>query len=152
MMIYALILIVAFGLVLLINKKKNPKTNHPIKSENINHIKLNRQKITWFMNGKSGKGELDVSQGLQVFDDAGNIVLDTNDDIPKILGILSFDTADGSITVNGKAWALMVEMPKAYKTIRKHGDKEYTPTVIIDGDKISWSECVNGGSMLYGVY
>ena len=98
------------------------------------------------------KGE-DMPQGLQVFDEHGNITIDVTDRLTQVIGIIRITSPVGSIDVDVDG------NRKLFYTISKsHSlwiDGEY---IMIDGHKICWDFSrvtplvANGGiEVVYGV-
>lgn len=93
-----------------------------------------------------------MTQGLQVFDDNGNITLDLTKQMPRIVGEMALN-GDGEITStsigypNNKLWYFIVS------NISPADDINDTPFLRIDnnGTKISWGNQV-GTRIRYGIY
>lgn len=92
-----------------------------------------------------------MAQGLQVFDEQGNVKLDTNKQFPRIVGQITLN-GDGSITnadvgyPNNKLWYMIISNISPAVNINK------TPVIRIweDGTKIMWQNQV-GTVIRYGV-
>ena len=98
-----------------------------------------------------------MPQGLQVWDAAGNLILDTSVDVGRVIGTLPVNANSAGfqdITVlnaGEKLWAVLmavgangqnkiwVEVPGAAQTDN------------VNGTRIRWN-VVNAGTILYGVY
>ena len=108
---------------------------------------------------KSKKEGADVPQGLQVFDEKGNITLDLTDRLTKVLGTIEANGSNVSIhdkrILNNDVWFCLYYM---------HCDVKYPtrkvapiiPTIYADGEYI---KCEYSGSgykanvkYIYGVY
>ena len=111
---------------------------------------------------KSKKEGADVPQGLQVFDGKGNTVIDTSDNLCRILGSQPLSGSNGSITVDigdtsCKLWACYFSSSSSSTLVPLK--------VVINGNKITWTyegtpSSTNGvvttwtkaGVLLYGSY
>lgn len=95
-----------------------------------------------------------MASGLQLFDSAGAIVLDTNDSITRILG-----TVQTSRNVNGSLTADF-DQGRPFFMYLSRGASGYTvlPDVSISGRTLSWSYSGKNQSnttdafILYGLY
>ena len=93
-----------------------------------------------------------MAQGLQVFDEQGNITLDLNKKFPRIVGNLILN-GNGNITnvslgyPNNKLWYFIVS------NVSPSSNIEAVPFLRIDenGSKISWGNMV-GTQIRYGIY
>ena len=112
--------------------------------------------VYWFdENGNRAKGVAKMAQGLQVFDEKGNCIVDLNSNVAKVIGRFTTQGTSGTLTVEGgKPWAMLLQSPEAYDVIRKHGQKEHMPSVHVLADgTIKWNDCVAKQSVIiYGVY
>ena len=111
---------------------------------------------------KSKKEGADVPQGLQVFDEKGNTVIDISDNLCRILGSQPLSGSNGSITVDigdtsCKLWACYFSSSSSSTLVPLK--------VVINGNKITWTyestpSSTNGvvttwakaGVLLYGSY
>lgn len=90
---------------------------------------------------KRKKGEKEVPQGLQVFDEDGNMIVDVTDRLSKYLG--KFDTGfeDGSITndmlTEGNLWIVFVGYQ--YSSHEVWNDELHPPTFTVNGSVLSWT-------------
>lgn len=93
-----------------------------------------------------------MPQGLQCWDAAGNLTLDTNDRITRIIGYADARHA-GSVSIalqqGNQAFALF--SPGAGGIIR-NGDNAKTPTISISGGSVWWSASDIDGTIIYGVF
>lgn len=112
--------------------------------------------VYWFDgNGNRVKGVAKMAQGLQVFDEKGNCIVDLNSNVAKVIGRFTTQGTSGTLTVEGgKPWAMLLQSPEAYDVIRKHGQKEHQPSVqVLTDGTIKWADCVAKQSVIvYGVY
>ena len=110
--------------------------------------------VYWYENGEKEEGVAKMSaQGLQVFDQNGNLYLDVTDRVAKAIGIHNITTESGSLTItDGKPWFCMINTPAGYDNWGHGNYTEYSPRVWISDDKICWEKCKDGGSFYYGKY
>lgn len=92
-----------------------------------------------------------MPQGLQVFDENGNTILDTNDKVARFHGSVNIGSAAGSITVNSLTqgdvfYIVMCSSPSFWDR----------PIFSLSGNTISWTESSSGFSgqtvLYYGTY
>lgn len=112
--------------------------------------------VYWFdESGNKVEGVVKMAQGLQVFDEKGNCIVDLNSNVAKVIGRFVTQGTSGTLTVEGgKPWAMLLQSPEAYDVIREHGDKEHRPSVhVLTDGTIKWDDCVAKQSVIiYGVY
>lgn len=122
------------------NKGVSVETYEPDKE-----IKETIEEITYIKDGKTGKGTMKrMTQGLQVFDENGNIIVDLTTRLPKILGEVPLISGIGEIVdkrLEGmKAWVCFKRNTK--KTIGEdfmiYEVDSCVPYVKRDGNKLSW--------------
>ena len=88
------------------------------------------------------KGAEEVPQGLQVFDENGNVVVDTSERITKYLGSFTVPTDADSGTVanseigDGDLWYAMVIDSSTPGSVPTGGDVIYSYPVITKGDGV----------------
>lgn len=93
-----------------------------------------------------------MGQGLQVFDGAGNLTLDTKDRLAKVLGTISV-SSNGSITVpllTGNQPFILVYSPNSSLTNTSQSE----PIVTISGSTITWTyqSGIVPVEIIYGIY
>lgn len=98
------------------------------------------------------RGRYKVPQGLQVWDENGNIILDTDDMLGKVLGVRAINAASGSITD-----ARLTEGQPFYAFYTSEPAQwfgEGPMRVSISGSTISWSAWSRFSSafLAYGVF
>lgn len=93
-----------------------------------------------------------MSAGLQVFDERGNIILDSSTNTTIFLGEVHAGTSSGSITdeaINNKdVWIVgyaPVFSTDSFQTV-------YQPKVTQEGNTISWTTPYYDFTFIYGVY
>lgn len=102
-----------------------------------------------------------VPQGLQTFNENGDMVINVTNRVQKYLGVIqchqnqNSGEVQNSYLTEGDLWYLI--LPDDYPTINLSGNKEFSysvPTVSQNGDKILWSFTQNhiGCKILYGVF
>ena len=95
--------------------------------------------VTIYKDGVPMKGwAKEMPQGLQVFDENGNIVVDVTDRLTKILGSFETHGKDGSITddrLEGMDYWVMLEFYRIGKTSFDYG----WPLITRLGNTISWA-------------
>ena len=94
-----------------------------------------------------------MPQGLQVWDAAGNLILDLTDRLGRLLGIATLtNPTDGNITdagfASGTPWFVCLPIS---------GGAVSTPQVGVAGNVISWDFIAGGNyatnyKLIYGVY
>lgn len=88
------------------------------------------------------KGEKEVPQGLQVFDENGNVVVDITERITKYLGSFTVPTDADSGTItnseigDGDLWYAMVIDSSTPSSVPTGGDVIYSYPVITKGDGV----------------
>lgn len=95
-----------------------------------------------------------MTVGIRIRDKNGNIVLDFNDRITRVLGSLTTTTVNGSVSIpalaGGTPW-YYINAPQQFNQTFQ------VPDVTIDNNGISWSYRLNnktnvGVSLIYGLY
>jgi hypothetical protein len=92
-----------------------------------------------------------MPQGLQTWNSAGDLTLDTNYDVGRVLGITSITSSAGSVTDAG----LTTGRPFWWYMKDDGGSFSTQPDISVSGSTLSWSWPSGGGSngrILYGVY
>jgi hypothetical protein len=94
-----------------------------------------------------------MASGLRVWDNVGNLLIDTSTRMGRVLGQISTGTADGSVTSAGFATGAPF-----YAIVPKSGSPAAinTPNITITGNTMSWSfsgvPSPQDSLVLYGVY
>lgn len=148
-------------------KKEKPPIEKPIDTEDTTeHIVVKplpaEQKVYWVKDGKKEWGiAKHMPQGLQVFDENGNCILDITDRITKYCGSVEVNGTSGSLTNEilreGELWYVFKDIVRpqgkqALKNIVYIG-----PVVEKKGNVLTWTysskpeQCLRG-TILYGVY
>ena len=102
-----------------------------------------------------------MPQGLQTFNENGEILLDASDRVQKYLGVaLCPENVNSGVVQNpyleeGELWYLII--PDSYPTLNLEGNAQFSysvPTVTKEGDKLLWFFTTNhvGCRILYGVF
>lgn len=171
-MIEGILIVLVLGIVLFTIKRRNGKSSKTAYSQGIkNAVSQDDNEETsdsetvsvpaefpvyWFdRNGNRVKGVAKMAQGLQVFDEKGNCIVDLNSNVAKVIGRFTTEGTSGTLKVEGgKPWAMLLQSPEAYDAIRKHGDTEHMPYVrVLTDGTIKWGDCVAKQSVIiYGVY
>lgn len=145
-------------------KKEKPPIEPPIKKEEQKEVIVKplptEQKVYWLKDGKKEWGRMKyMPQGLQVFDEQGNCVLDVTDRLTKILGTVRANKANGNIqndkmsTSNG--WAIFISDSKDLYVEQLWHE---TPTVKVYDGGVKWEYKITGeelkfdGLIIYGLY
>ena len=182
---YAIILIIVISIAFFIarkGKKKKQKSNDIInvdsensesqqnptvtlKSDNVVvNIHSDKFKVYWFEGGKKREGTAMTKNGLQVFDEDGDCILDLTDRLTKYCGVYTIPTTDGSFIdenlKNGEFWFMTVCLTNYLniKGINGHNFVDFMPEITREGTKVSWkykegSESHRPGqTIIYGVY
>nr|DAE53983.1 MAG TPA: hypothetical protein [Bacteriophage sp.] len=113
--------------------------------------------------GARTEGTLKMTQGLQVYDANGNIILDVTDRITKYLGAILINQTDGSITdarVNeGDLWYLYLYARSHQSGMTNGTYYNYGPTLTKGDGVINYAYPSSASSnekmtvyVLYGVY
>jgi hypothetical protein len=94
-----------------------------------------------------------MPQGIQVWDDAGNLILDTSTRAGGFLG--SITVASGAPYSGSITEPLLAEGTPFY--FLQSSDGDYQPTVTISGTTLTWQKNATynpywSGSIYYGVY
>lgn len=109
------------------------------------------------------KGEKEVPQGLQVFDENGNVVVDITDRLTKVLGTASIrpTTTAGTITnalinSNTTLWYVIANVEYSASTTSINADLEL-PVLTQTNGGVHWEYVNNsnykaGIDIIYGVY
>lgn len=177
-LIYALIIA---GAIYLLTSRKKKKPN-PIKTEEkpnpipaeeepkedtTEHIVVKplptEKRIYWTKDGKKGWGRIKhMPQGLQVFDESGNCVLDITDRITKYCGSFKVNGTSGSLTNEilreGELWYVFKDITEPKDSKPKISNIVYVgPVIEKRGNRLTWTysnppdQCLHG-TILYGVY
>lgn len=103
------------------------------------------QKVYWIKDGKKEWGIAKyMPQGLQVFDENGNCVLDVTDRLMKILGVVELKETSGEVTDNRlegqEMWVSIVrETDSTAKTFEMYETDSFSPHVERKGNTIVWT-------------
>jgi biopolymer transport protein ExbD len=170
-MYYALIVVVIIGVVVYACLKKKrgdiekPQEKKPDDSENHTEITV---KVPTESKGyivKDGiKKEVTIKympQGLQVFDENGNVVVNVTDRLVKYLGVVQINGTNGSITndelSDGDLWYYPLNIKTPPPTPSIHTEY-HMPTITKNGKNILWDYGSYPADkrlsmvLLYGVY
>ena len=179
-LIYALI--VAGIIYLLTGRKKKKKKPSPIKTEEkpspikpeekpkedtTEHIIVKplptEEKVYWTKDNKKEWGRIKhMPQGLQVFDESGNCVLDITDRITKYCGSFKVNGTSGSLTNEvlreGELWYVFKDIAEPKGSKPAISNIVYVgPVIEKRGNRLTWTysnpsdQCLHG-TILYGVY
>ena len=155
---YVLIVVILAVIVYMLTRKKKekPPTESPIekqkeekkkeKKEVIVKTVPTEQKVYWIKDGKTEWGRMKyMPQGLQVFDEKGNCVLDITDTLTSIVGEITCDKTNGKLYVEGlngrDIW--LIEKDSEIFDSNNFADEmnlnyPVFPIVRVDGDYIVW--------------
>lgn len=176
-LIYALIVA---GIIYLLTGRKKKKKPSPIKPEEKpspikpeeepkeeEHITVKplpkEKRIYWTKDGKKGWGRIKhMPQGLQVFDENGNCVLDITDRITKYCGSFKVNGTSGSLTNEilreGELWYVFKDIAEPKDSKPAISNIVYVgPVIEKRGNRLTWTysnppeQCLHG-TILYGVY
>nr|DAZ15045.1 MAG TPA: hypothetical protein [Caudoviricetes sp.] len=102
-MLYALMIAIISVMVLICkSRKKADGDNKPTCVLPSEPIRIKQKlPVYWYAGGKKKEGVAEMAQGLQVFDDNENCILDVTDRLCRLLGSHATGTAQGSFTVTG---------------------------------------------------
>ena len=96
-----------------------------------------------------------MGRGIQIFNENGELVVDMNTRISKILGTVTVGEKDGSLTdkrlLDGKMWSQIESVtPKIGKEFFSFGGLKITAS----GSKLSWEHIKSNSSFVfsYGIY
>lgn len=165
---YVLIVVILAVIAYLLTRKKKekPLTKQPIEEQKEDKKEVivkplpTEQKVYWIKDDKKEWGiAKNMPQGLQVFDEQGNCVLDVTDRLTKILGTVRANKANGNIqndkmsTSNG--WAIFISDSKDLYVEQLWHE---TPTVKVYDGGVKWEYKITGeelkfdGLIIYGLY
>lgn len=107
--------------------------------------------VYWYEDDKKKKGVVKMAQGLQVFDDNENCILDVTDRLCRLLGSHATGVQEGSFTVTGLAGNKLFAFLVGTKT---------PCDLTISGGRISWryadfalaANMPPNGVIIYGSY
>lgn len=123
------------------NQQGYIENDNPWETTQPNEV-LSEEKITIVKDGESVKGVMKrMAQGLQIWDEYGNLIFDSSINTTRILGTFNTGTSNGSFTVTNsggrKVWAVVNNI-----TTNTTGYDEWTllsrPKVYVDGTTIKW--------------
>ena len=134
-------------------KKEKPPIEPPIEKEEQKEDKKEvivkplptEQKVYWIKDGKKEWGiAKNMPQGLQVFDEKGNIVVDITDRLMKVLGVVELKETSGEITDNRlegqEMWVSIVrETDSTAKIFEMYEIDSFSPHVGRKGNTIVWT-------------
>ncbi|MFR1863179.1 MAG: hypothetical protein ACLTJQ_07100 [Dialister invisus] len=168
-MMYMLIVVIGIVVYACLKKKRGDTEKPPEKKpdEDGNHteiiVKVPAESKGYIV--KDGiKKEVTIRympQGLQVFDENGNIVVDVTNRLIKYLGVVEINGTDGSLTnvelSEGDLWyyPLNIKMPPPTPSIHT---EYHMPTITKNSKSISWDYGSHPSDkrlsmvLLYGVY
>lgn len=94
-----------------------------------------------------------MSFGLEVYDENGNTILDSNSRCSRMLGNINTTTATGSVTAPFNEGSPFFFVMGAYVGI---GNLSYGPNITISGNTLSWTYTSGSPNtnltIVYGVY
>ncbi|WP_040013919.1 hypothetical protein [Dialister micraerophilus] len=151
-----LIIAVAISIVVAATRKKAAVNNEPLpkiekRQENTQSEIRKEFNVIIKQDGKEMKGTAKMTQqGLQVFDENGNCVLDVTDRVTKILGELEIPKTDGFIKnkalLDGDFWFFFSEIKNVDKLIGVKPEdgivnslEYYMPSFRVEGDILHWN-------------
>ena len=120
------------------------------------------EKVYWIKGNKKEWGRIKyMPQGLQVFDENGNCVLDITDRITKYCGSVKVNGTSGSLTNEmlreGDLWYVFKDIVTPNDPVEINNIVYVGPVVEKRGNVLSWTysnspkQCLRG-TILYGVY
>ena len=147
--------ILAVVIYLLTRKKKEkPPIEPPIEEQKEDKKEVivkplpTEQKVYWVKDGKKEWGRMKyMPQGLQVFDENGEVMLDMTDTLTSVAGEIVCDKVSGELYVpglNGRKIWLIEKDSEIIRENNKHWYKENPtyypvyPKVTVEGDYIKW--------------
>lgn len=167
---YLIYVLIVAGIIYLLTgrKKKKPSPikpeEKPKEEEDITVKPLPKEKrIYWTKDGKKGWGRIKhMPQGLQVFDENGNCVLDITDRITKYCGSFKVNGTSGSLTNEilreGELWYVFKDIAEPKDSKPAISNIVYVgPVIEKRGNRLTWTysnppdQCLHG-TILYGVY
>lgn len=119
--------------------------------------------VTFYKDGVKGEGILEMAQGLQVFDGAGNTILDMTTSLVKYLGTLHIPAspATGSFSVpalaDGDLWYVVIGLDNTGGWFDSNNEQHPNdpPYVYKDGTYLKYkylgSGTHTGATILYGI-
>ena len=142
--------ILAVAVYILTRKKKEkPPVEKPIDTEDKKEVIVKtvptEQKVYWIKDGKKEWGIAKyMPQGLQVFDEKGNIVVDITDRLMKVLGVVELKETSGEITDNRlegqEMWVSIVrETDSMAKNFEMYEIDSFSPHIERKGNTIAWT-------------
>lgn len=153
---YVLIVVILVVAVYMLTRKKKEKPpveqavrKEEEKEKKTGSIEVNplstEQKVYWIKDGKKEWGTLNyMPQGLQVFDENGNIVVDITDRLMKVLGVVELKETSGEITDNRlkgqEMWVSIVrETDNVGKNFEVYEIDSFSPHIERKGNTIVWT-------------
>jgi hypothetical protein len=95
-----------------------------------------------------------MPQGLQVWDAAGNVAIDTTSSVGTIVGSVAYGNTNGSATIS----EFSLGRPVWFVLPGTGGSSVYQPNITVSGNTLSWTWTISGsasnppGVIAYGFY
>ncbi len=168
---YILVLmILTAGLILIKRRKEN--STEPVKNDvhdeplPVLKVKTNlNNEVYWYEGDLKRKGFMVIKNGLQIFDENGELVLDLTTHLTKILGTINIPKTNGRLTdariAGGTLWFTVAKLNdyKACYGMTAYNKETFLPKIIQEGNDIVWSykdgesgKFRTGLTLIYGVF
>ena len=168
---YILVLmILTAGLILIKRRKEN--STEPVKNDvhdeplPVLKVKTNlNNEVYWYAGDLKRKGFMVIKNGLQIFDENGELVLDLTTHLTKILGTINIPKTNGRLTdariAGGTLWFTVAKLNdyKACYGMTAYNKETFLPKITQEGNDIVWSykdgesgKFRTGLTLIYGVF
>lgn len=168
---YILVLmILTAGLILIKRRKEN--STEPVKNDvhdeplPVLKVKTNlNNEVYWYEGDLKRKGFMVIKNGLQIFDENGELVLDLTTHLTKILGTINIPKTNGRLTdariAGGTLWFTVAKLNdyKACYGMTAYNKETFLPKITQEGNDIVWSykdgesgKFRTGLTLIYGVF
>lgn len=163
-------MIMTVGLILIKRRKAN--STEPVKNDvhdeplPVLKVKTNlNNEVYWYEGDLKRKGFMFIKNGLQIFDENGELVLDLTTHLTKILGTADIPKTNGRLTdariAGGTLWYTVARLDdyKACYGMNAYDKETFLPKITQEGNDIVWSykdgesgKFRTGLTLIYGVF
>lgn len=169
--LYVLI-IVAILATVIVNKRRKESSTEPVKTDvreetlPVLNVETNlNNEVYWFDGDMRRKGFMTTKNGLQIFDENGELVLDLTTHLTKILGTIDIPKTNGRISdvriAGGTLWYTVARLDdyKACYGMNAYNKETFLPKITQEGNDIVWNykdgesgKFRAGLTLIYGVF
>ena len=169
--LYVLIVVAILAAVIVIKCRKESSTE-PVKNDAHDEplpdlkVKTNlNNEVYWYEGDLKRKGFMVIKNGLQIFNENGELVLDLTTHLTKILGTVDIPKTNGGLTdariAGGTLWFTVAKLNdyKACYGMNAYNKETFLPKITQEGNDIVWKykdgdsgKFRTGLTLIYGVF